>query len=163
MSMRRFYSALLRLYPRDYAACFAEEMANAFENACLERRRQGWTAFARFAMAELAGLVIGAGTEWIARLTTDRSVRGRGLPDLRNMRPVGVSRELWFAAAGAALDEGSLPTEVAQAQERVAVLVDRIVFAIAHHDFQAARSYSFEEHRERGNLRALRKKYGLDE
>jgi hypothetical protein len=42
--------------------------------------------------------MLGAGREWLAKLTTDRSVRGRYLPDLRMMRPVGVSRELWFGS-----------------------------------------------------------------
>jgi uncharacterized membrane protein YbaN (DUF454 family) len=37
--------------------------------------------------AELAGLLTGATAEWIAKLTSDSSVRGRSLPDLRMMRP----------------------------------------------------------------------------
>jgi hypothetical protein len=41
---------------------------------------------------------MGAGREWLAKLTTEESVRGRSLPDPRMMRPVGVTRELWFAS-----------------------------------------------------------------
>jgi len=46
--------------------------------------------------AELAGLLTGAAAEWIAKLTSDSSVRGRVLPDVRMMRPAGMPRELWF-------------------------------------------------------------------
>jgi len=161
VSTRWVYSTLLRLYPRDFAASFTDEMVAAFEKAFEQRRRQGGAAFVRFAIAELVGVVIGVGTEWIAKLTTDSSIRGRVLPDLRNMRPVGVPPELWFAAASVNSGQSSLPFEVAQAQERVTFLVNGMVHAIANHDFQAARSYSYEEHRERNNLRILRKKYGL--
>jgi len=82
------YGTLLRLYPSDYRARFAAEMLNAFERAAAERRGH---------VAELIGLMIGASREWIAKLTTDSSVRGRCLPDLRMMRPPGVPREVWFA------------------------------------------------------------------
>jgi hypothetical protein len=41
--------------------------------------------------------MLGAGSEWLAKLTTEESVRGY-LADLRMMRPVGVSQELWFAS-----------------------------------------------------------------
>ncbi|HEY6306621.1 MAG TPA: hypothetical protein VI488_09220 [Candidatus Angelobacter sp.] len=157
------YRALLRLYPRDYTAAFADEMLAAFEKGWEERQRQGRAALARFALTEVAGLVTGVGAEWIARLTTDSSVRGRGLPDLRKMRPAGVPSELWFGAAGSNSPQSSLPLEVAQAQERVAFLVGGMVHAIANHDFQAARSYSYEEYRARDTLCSLRKKYGLDQ
>ncbi len=163
MSTRQVYSALLRLYPRDYTAAFADEMAAAFERACAEHRRGGRAALVRFAVSEMAGLFTGAAREWIAKLTTDSSVRGRCLPDLRKMRPAGVPRELWFGAANAGVEQSSLPLEVAQAEERVTSLVNRIVHAIANHDFPSARSYSYEEYRERDNLRALRKKYGLEQ
>jgi hypothetical protein len=42
--------------------------------------------------------MLGAGREWLAKLTTEETVRGRSLPDLRMMRPAGVSREVWFAS-----------------------------------------------------------------
>lgn len=83
------YGILLRLYPHDFRARFAAEMLITFERAAEERGL----------VAELIGLIIGAGREWIAKLTTDRSVRGRCLPDLRMMRPPGVPREVWFAHA----------------------------------------------------------------
>jgi hypothetical protein len=93
----RVYWVVLRLYPRDYRAQFATEMSNAFESAAEEHRGRGRPVFVRFVLAEWIGLTIGAGAEWIAKLTTERSVRGRCLPDLRMMRPPGVTREVWFA------------------------------------------------------------------
>ncbi len=93
---KSLYQALLRLYPWDYATAFSADMTTAFNEACEEQRRRG--SFACFVTSGLAGLMLGAGREWLAKLTTDRSVRGRYLPDLRMMRPVGVSRELWFGS-----------------------------------------------------------------
>jgi hypothetical protein len=83
--MKRAYQALLRLYPYDFRAAFAAEMLAAFAQVGTARRP-----------AELAGLAAGAAAEWIAKLTSDSSVRGRTLPDLRMMRPAGMPRELWF-------------------------------------------------------------------
>ncbi|MGO9263005.1 MAG: hypothetical protein ACLQU1_43015 [Bryobacteraceae bacterium] len=100
MNIGRGYRSLLRLYPEDYRARFAAEMLAAFERAAEERRRQGGPAFIRFVLAEWIGLAAGAGAEWMAKLTTDRSVRGRCLPDIRMMRPPDIPRELWFAGAG---------------------------------------------------------------
>jgi len=155
MNMRRAYQVLLRLYPSDFKALFAAEMLHAFDKAAEERRDLGRVAFVHFALAELIGLAIGAGAEWIAKLTTSSSVRGRFLPDLRMMRPPGVPRELWFAGASVT----SLPDEVMEAQRRIAVLVSRVVYAIANHDFEGARCYSREEAKERENLSKLREKY----
>jgi hypothetical protein len=95
--MQRIYRTLLGLYPADYAALFAGEMLAAFKKAAAESRARGRAVFVRFFIAELGGLVAGAASEWIAKLTTDKSARGRRLPDLRMMRPVGVPKELWFA------------------------------------------------------------------
>ncbi len=77
---------------------FAAEMLSTFEQLAEQRRRVGKCAVLRFALAEFASVVVGAGTEWIAKLTTDPTVRGRSLPDVRMMRPVGVPREVWFRA-----------------------------------------------------------------
>lgn len=83
--MKRAYRILLSLYPYDYQALFAHEMARTFDQLAEDRQAR-----------ELAGLLIGAVREWIAKRTTDPMVRGRVLPDVRMMRPVGVTRELWF-------------------------------------------------------------------
>jgi len=83
--MKQAYEALLRLYPHDFRAAFAAEMLETFARVDAERRP-----------AELAGLLTGAAAEWVAKLTSDSSVRGRTLPDLRMMRPAGMPRKLWF-------------------------------------------------------------------
>lgn len=94
---KSLYQALLRLYPWDYATAFSDDMRIAFDEACEEHGRQRPWNFVRFATTELASLIWGAGKEWFAKLTTEESVRGRSLPDLRKMRPVGISYDVWFA------------------------------------------------------------------
>jgi hypothetical protein len=95
--MKTAYTILVGLYPRDYRAMFAREMRNAFTITVDEIRVRGRAALLRFVAAELVGLAKGAVVEWIAKLTTDKSVRGRVLPDLVMMRPPGVTREVHFA------------------------------------------------------------------
>src|SRR5690242_11040724 len=92
MSAEQIYRTLLRLYPNDYRALFALEMQNAFDRAAGEHRLLGRFVFTRFLLSEFIGLLTGITCEWIAKLTTDGSVRGRCLPDLRMMRPPGVRR-----------------------------------------------------------------------
>jgi len=88
--MKRAYRTLLRLYPADYRAMFAAEMALTFDQAFSECS----------CLTELLSLIAGATREWIAKWTTDAVVRGRALPDVRMMRPVGVTKELWFRKSG---------------------------------------------------------------
>jgi hypothetical protein len=94
--MRRAYEVLLRLYPRDFRAAFTSEMSTAFENSALEHRARGRTAYIRLALKELAGVLLGAPAEWMAKTTTDSSLRGRSLPDLLMMRPPGVAWEVHY-------------------------------------------------------------------
>jgi hypothetical protein len=156
--MKLGYKILLRLYPRDYRDRFAPEMSSAFEEAASDRRRLGRGVYVRFAIAELVGLTIGAGIEWIAKLTTDASIRGRSLPDRLLMRPPGVSWEAHYGSA-----RRRLPEEVSEAQRHTELLVQRMVHAISHHDFPQARRYSDEERQARENLRTLRQKYQLSD
>jgi hypothetical protein len=127
MNVARAYRTLLRLYPRDYRALLALEMQTAFERAAEERRLRGRPVFIRFLMGEFIGLLSGVGAEWIAKLTTDCSVRSRCLPDLRMMRPPGVPRELWFAGACLSAGQASLPDEVIEVQARISMLIQRMV------------------------------------
>jgi hypothetical protein len=157
MNAQRAYKYLLRLYPRDYRATFASEMLAAFEQASQER--QGY----RFVLAELTGLLIGASSEWIAKLTSDSSVRGHVFPDRLRMRPPGVPWEVHYAGAFADWPTSVLTDEVAEAERRVKQLVDRIVHAIAHHDFEGARNCSREERQARDRLLLLRRKYQIGE
>jgi hypothetical protein len=92
MNLLRIYNTLLRLYPRDYRMAFAREMTANF-NVAIQQRRVNRH---RFTLAELASLVTGAAVEWIAKATSDPSIRGRSLPDVMLMRPPGVTREQWF-------------------------------------------------------------------
>lgn len=155
MSVGRAYRTLVRLYPSDYRALFAMEMQTAFERAVEEHRLSGRPVLIRFLLGEFIGLLSGVLGEWIAKLTTDRSVRGRCVPDLRMMRPPGVLREVWFAGAYQGDGQPSLPDEVLAAQARVSVLIQRTVHAIANHDFQGARRYAYEERVNRDKLPRL--------
>jgi hypothetical protein len=165
--MVRAYRILLGIYPADYRALFAEEKSHVFEKAYEEYRDRGWSETVRFAIGETIGLLVGAGGEWAAKLTTDRSHRGRYLPDLRMMRPPGVSKELWFSGAGMSVGQSALADEVAgevmAAQRRIAILVSRTVHAIANHDYPGARTYYREESEARENLRRLQGKHTIDE
>jgi hypothetical protein len=88
MTMKRAYRTLLRLYPADYRVMFAAEMMRAMDRLAEEQHGQ--------LAAELLDLMAGAAREWVAKWTTDPSVRGRSLPDLRFMRPPDVPKELWY-------------------------------------------------------------------
>jgi hypothetical protein len=116
--MKRAYETLLRLYPADYRARFAAEMLNTFERATEQSRVQKPFRLLHFALAELIGLLIGAAAEWAAKWTTDRSVRGRCLPDLRMMRPAGVPQTVWFAAPYPGMSQGCAWDEMAEAERR---------------------------------------------
>jgi hypothetical protein len=97
--MRTVYRALLHLYPYDYRVWFSAEMRTVFELRLTERDWLSFRAFLAFVISELIGLVTGALAEWTARLSTDPSVRARSLPDLRMMRPPGISRDVHFSDA----------------------------------------------------------------
>jgi hypothetical protein len=116
-------------------------MRNTFERA--EQDRRG----TRFVFRESTGLLREAGREWVAKLTTDASARERCLSASRT------------GSGG----PSSLPGEVVEAQNRIAALIERMLYAIAHHDFAGAREYSHEEWEERARLRVLREKYGIAE
>jgi hypothetical protein len=88
----RVYRTALRLYPADYRVRFATEMHATFREALAERRQA-----VGFTIAECGSVVLGAGREWLSKLTTDAAVRGRRLPDCRVMRPVGVTPQEWAA------------------------------------------------------------------
>jgi ATP-dependent Clp protease ATP-binding subunit ClpC len=83
-------------------------------------------------------------------------ITGRALPG----KAVDVMDE---AAAGVGQYNGAPPEEVAEVQKRIKFIVHRMEGAIANHDFEKARFYSDEEHKERVNLQLLREKYKLDE
>src|SRR6266568_3665078 len=131
--MRRIYGVLLRLYPRDHRVLFASEMLRVFEQAAEERRGRGWNVLILFTLTELAGLMRGAGTEWIARSTP------REVP-LAPIHPVD---------------------ELTEAQRHVDLLVKNMVDAIATHRFPKARSLADAERSAREQLRLLQQKYNI--
>lgn len=134
-------------------------MLTAFDRAAGGRCSQGRSTYIRFGLSELAGLGMGVFAEWLAKLRTDRSLRGRSLPDRLMMRPPGVPWEAYYGDALMVAPESALPLEVMEARRRAEVLVERIVHAIAHHDFEGARRYSYQERQARENLRLVREKY----
>ena len=140
--MRGVYEFLLRLYPREVRTAFTAEMSALFFQLAEDRRREGWAAFARFVLAEMSGLLVGAAVAHHAR-------RQRIL-DLRMMRPPDVPREDYVAA----LDQ------VIAAQRLVEFNLNRMQQAIARNDFVKARFYSDEDRKARENLRLVRRKYG---
>jgi hypothetical protein len=176
MELKRAYEILLRLYPADHRALFAAEMLTAFEEAVEERRERGWAVFARFALAELVGLVIGAWAEWGAKFTpvacqSNISPSAKAHRLLLKMRPPGVSRDSFYKIIDLVDESGmrtnshqsALPDEVIEAQERVLHILSCLVDAIFNHEFEKARFYSDQESRERENLSLLREKYKIDE
>ena len=102
MTCSHAYRMALRLYPTDYRVRFATEMQATFREALTERRHP-----VRFTIAECGGIIVGAGREWLSKLTTDAAVRGRSLPDCRVMRPVGVTPQEWAAGLEWIDDDGS--------------------------------------------------------
>jgi hypothetical protein len=91
--MTRIYRILLKLYPRDFRSRFASEMQSAFD--AFTQEHQG-TAFLRLAVMEIATLLKGALSEWVAKSSTSSLIRGRSLPDPLVMRPAGVAWESWY-------------------------------------------------------------------
>jgi len=81
--MRKLSILAIRLYPYDFRAAFSAEMT-----AILQRREPE--------SRELFALLLNAIREWFAKFTTDKYQRARALPDLRMMRPPGISQEAWF-------------------------------------------------------------------
>jgi hypothetical protein len=170
VNLVRIYKALLRLYPSDYRRLFSAEMGATFEESVVEHRGQ-LSLSLRFAISELVGLLVALGDEWIAKLTSDDAVRARSVPDLRLMRPPGVSREEWFSrglalptAIGTNVNvrRSSLPDEVVEAEARLRAVLDQMVSAISNRKYDQARLYSYQELEYRESLHLLMRKYKLD-
>lgn len=129
---RRIFGFLLFLYPPEHRATFGREMAILFEL----RMMAAGNRFT-FLMSEAAGLLAGAAREWFSR----------------HSQPVP-------AAAG--FVDRRLPKDVVDARLRVDEVIQRMVYAISHHQFEQARRLSYEEREERENLRRVCDLYGID-
>ncbi len=132
--MRRAYRFCLLLYPRQHRDQFAEEMLDVFDEASAERRQHGWSWSLRFALAEVAGVVMGAAEAWLSP---------KPAPEVRTAQC------------------SNLPQELIEAQQRVDANMAWMVHAIANHQFEKARNHSDAERRARESLRVLREKYGI--
>jgi hypothetical protein len=175
MGLSRVYKALLRLYPPDHRAAFADEMLAVFEESAEERRQAGLTAFIRFAIEELIGVVKEAGAERAEMFACffDGSRRSSSTVAayrmLQKMRPSWVTQEVFFkgidlldgSGACASRRQRSLPDEVVEAEARIGFLLGRMVDAISDQEFEKARFYSDEEGKERERLRLLRARYNI--
>jgi hypothetical protein len=133
VNLAQVYRALLNLYPADYRALFASEMIVIFQQAVEELPEKSGVRI-RFAISELIGLLNGAYVEWVGKCAfvvyrpanlvhqlsfladltssityscfrSNGSFSSRCLPDLRMMRPVGVSRESWYGRHAIALKD----------------------------------------------------------
>jgi EAL domain-containing protein (putative c-di-GMP-specific phosphodiesterase class I) len=118
-------------------------MQTVFEQGAHEHRLLGPAAFMRFVLVELSGLVLHAAIAQFANALHNGYLEKR-IP---------------FHATLASAED--LPEEVLQAQNRVAVTLNQLSFAISHHQFVQARYYSNEERKARENLRQMREKYGI--
>ena len=88
---------MLALYPRDFRARFGGEMSETFKARLSVARKVGWFTLTWVAVSEGESLFIGAGREWIVKLSSEPMRRARALPDCGRMRPVGITREEWAA------------------------------------------------------------------
>lgn len=132
MNLMGIYSFLLRLYPAEQKEQFGAEMEAVFRQAAEEQRGRGTVAYLRFAFVEFAGLLAGAAAARFASVA-------QGPP------------------AGHAITETLvLSDDVREVERLLGVSIDRMVYAIAHHQFVEARSYSLVERRARTRLDELR-------
>jgi hypothetical protein len=136
MNIRLAYKTLLRLYPPDHRAVFADEMLSVFEEVAEEQRQHTRVIFARFVAEELTHLLMGAAAEWNSKIAYDvyrsanlvrrgslladwiahlvyavynsnSSFRSRCVPDLRMLRPPGVSWESFYGARTYRSEDGA--------------------------------------------------------
>jgi len=138
--MRWVYRSLLRLYPEKYRQLFAEEMQATFEQAASDSGRKGRRAYAWFAVFELIGLARGALGEWTATLSAVETYLA------------GCSSEMDIAGAG---------SDVRDLQRRVQILIGRMEWAIANHDFPRARLYCEQERVAREELKRILRDPGV--
>jgi hypothetical protein len=120
--MKRVWKMLLQLYPLAHRQKFAAEIEAVFDQAAEERRARGWRSFAGFGIAELAGLLTGAGTAW----TTTSS----------HAEPLNAE----------------VPNGVTRTQTLIEANLRRMEHAIATHQFEKARFFSHVDRKLRERL-----------
>lgn len=127
------YKLILRPFPREFRAQFAEEMISVFQQALCDAEKDGTVSRIRLVSSELAGLARGCLREWQRLLTS------------RKHRPVGRI-----------CDEFVVPTSVEEAERYIELASRRVISAIANHQFASARIYDRNERRAREVLAELR-------
>ena len=101
--------------------------------------------FARYEASQFGSTVIGTEHLLLGMLREDRGLALRFLGD---ESPADEGKEI-------------VPHEVAEAQQRIQSVVQRMENAIANHEFEKAKALSDEEHQEREHLRQLAEQYHL--
>lgn len=139
--MGAVFRVLLYLYPQRHRELLSAEMQAVFEQGAREHRLLGPFQYLRFVLLEVGGLVLHAAIAQFANATH------RGY--------------LESQVHGALDPPQDLPDEVIEARNRLAVNLNRLSFAISHHQFVQARFYSNEERKARENLRQMQQKYGI--
>jgi hypothetical protein len=139
--MGSVFRALLYLYPRRHRELLGAEMNAVFEQGAQEHRLLGTSQYLRFVLLEVGGLVFHAAIAQFANAFHRDYLENQ--------------------AHGTLAPPQDLPDEVIEAQNRVAVNLNQLLFAISRHQFVRARFYSNEERKARENLRQMREKYGI--
>jgi hypothetical protein len=137
--MTTIFHAFLYLYPASVRETFGPEMQAVFAEGLAEASERGFSASTRFVTVELAAVVVNAMRAWL------------------DLRKPGL------AAAASAAPMRWTPREIRDAQERIARNIERMTFAIAHHEFVEARRYAIEEQKARRELQELRDRLGFDD
>jgi hypothetical protein len=133
----RVLQLLLRLYPQEHRKLFGEEMAAVLQQTAEDRRTQGWWAFTRFVIWEIAGFMAGAAAVWAAQFAGQPRVQPEA-------EPTGLS-------------------DIRETERKIQISIDCMVHAIANHEFTKARFYSNLEREARARLQSLRDRYGTSE
>jgi hypothetical protein len=130
---------LLNLYPKDHQDLFGAEMATVLRQAAEERRAMGPLPYICFTIWEMVGLLAGAAAVWAGKLA--------GQAHSEPVQQVSVS----------AADQ------IQETERFIQLQIDRMVYAIANHQFAQARFYSDEERKARARLEQLRGGQGSSE
>jgi hypothetical protein len=118
-----FYRALLHLYPANFRRQFSEEMICVFAQRAGEGFANRKSAFVVFLLGEFSSIVRGAYIMWLANTL-------RSKPSFSD-----------------AVDSTSEPLSIAEVARLRDTAIRNMVAAIACHDFNNARRYSYEEAR----------------
>lgn len=127
--MKQVSDFLLRLYPAEYQAMFADEIRSVLHKRREDHRKKGTFAFFVLGIREALGLLIGLAREWIAKLTIVETYLGE--------------------------EDAVIAQQIAECEDRIRFVTSLIDNAIANHDFEGARFYSTEEEKERAKLKLL--------